>query len=104
MGGEMGEVMSTFGSDVIAMGDIQEYITVIKSAFAVHSDREKIRKGLWKDYPARDQVFQMKVKIGRIERSLEGELTPEQSENIVSELHDIINYAVFAARIIEGRI
>lgn len=90
---------------IISAEDRQQYFQTISNAFDVHLDREAIRKGLWKDYPARDQIFQLKVKIGRIERSLEGgALTPEQSENIVSELHDIINYAVFAARIIEGRI
>ena len=107
----MGEVASIFdGGDVISMGDVQDYVGVIQAAFAIHKDREKIRHGLWKDYPAADQCNQVKVKIDRTLRSLEliaghpmGDNQALQ-ENAVQELLDIINYANFAVRLLEGTV
>lgn len=101
---------------VISPEDVSDYFDVITDAFGVHIDRERIRHGLWKDYPAEDQGNQIKVKIDRVLRSLERlkfipENTPEQrlerealKQNAVSEGHDIINYANFLIRILEGKV
>lgn len=99
------------GTDVLKPEDICDYFDVIYDAFGVHVDRERIRDGLWKDYPAEDQCNQIKVKIDRVLRSLErmsgfkGEeaMPAEFRENVTEELLDIINYANFAIRIVNGR-
>lgn len=93
---------------MISSDDAKAYADVIESAISVHLNREAIRKGLWKRYPARDQCNQIKVKIDRILHSLDqiaavAERNDEiLKQNILEELDDIINYAVFAARQIKG--
>lgn len=93
----------------ISTQDLREYFGVFQDAYVVHLDRERIRHGLWKDYPAEDQFNQIKIKIDRITRSLElirrleaeGDNEVKISslkENIESESHDIINYATFGVR------
>jgi hypothetical protein len=97
------------GTDVLQAGDLCDYFDVIYDSFSVHVDREKIRNGLWKDYPAEDQVRQIKAKTDRVLRSLEqlprtGVSKDEFVSNITEELLDIINYANFAVRIVNGRV
>jgi hypothetical protein len=104
-----------FGTGTLTTSDISDYFDVIGAAFRIHIDKERIRDGLWKQYPAEDQCNQIKIKIDRILRSLErissmpiGQDCSQHTlhmlrENITEELHDIINYAVFAARIVNGR-
>jgi len=89
---------TSVGPVSISKGDMEAYLDVIEQALAIHLDREAIRHGLWKEYPAKDQLYQIKVKTDRVARSLEGEPTEEQCENAVQELLDIINYSVFAIR------
>lgn len=109
----LGEVFG--GTDVLSSADVCDYFDVIRDAFSIHIDREKIRNGLWKDYPAEDQANQIKVKVDRVLRSLaqlEGlpaaidvsSRSAEFRDNISEELYDIINYAVFAVRIVNGRV
>lgn len=92
-------------------GDREAYLHIIDDAVTIHIDREKIRRGLWKEYPARDQLNQVKVKIDRILRTLELiEQTEDPDEKqtlidaVVSEGYDIINYTVFGIRILEGTV
>ena len=111
---EIEQLIEIFGgNDVLHEGDISDYFDVIRSAFDVHIDRERIRNGLWKDYPAEDQFNQVKIKVDRIVRSLEVlkklpdtegyfERRDDLRANIVAEAFDIINYAVFGVRIMRG--
>jgi hypothetical protein len=110
----MGEVAAIYdGGDVIDMSDVQSYHEVIREAFGVYFEREKIRHGLWKKYQAKDQVRQIRIKSDRAEHTLEllpsnlvGSLTTEDTEKLadatVEELYDIINYAVFAVQQLKG--
>ena len=87
--------------------DIQEYMSCIVDAFAVHVDREKIRHGLWKQAGLEDQIQQIRIKSSRVLHSIElrktGALESEEFVYAVGEeLVDIINYAVFALRISKG--
>ena len=87
--------------------DVLAYMSCITSAFAVHVDRELTRFGLWKQFGIQDQVQQIRIKSSRVLHSFElrknGVLTSEEYVNSVGEeLDDIINYAVFARRIIKG--
>lgn len=108
------------GDGIISQEDFVAYWDVMMSAFAVHIDREEIRQGLWKEYPAEDQFHQIKVKIDRVGRSMEqilalaktlGESTPDETQhqetqsrinalgaNVREEVYDIINYANFGER------
>jgi hypothetical protein len=103
------EVTHRGGIGIISPYDFNEYWNVVEDAFAVHLDREEIRHGLWKEYPAVDQANQIKVKIDRVLRSLERVTLPPETpnaaalvNNAISELNDIINYAVFTSRILQG--
>jgi hypothetical protein len=97
------------GGGGLTQGDICDYFDVIQGAYDVHVEREAIRNGLWKDYPAEDQCNQVKIKIDRVNRSLERLKSYEQhggapdplKHNIVEELYDIINYANFGVRIVK---
>ena len=105
------QVMISSGDEsLINDEDFQAYFGILGEAFQIHLDKERIRKALWKDYPAEDQSNQIKVKIDRIIRSLErlrqqeadsGPLSSALRDNILEELYDIINYSVFAARLVE---
>lgn len=99
LGGELNQ------DGAISGKDLEDYTNVTLDALSIHLDRERIRHGLWKDYPAKDQCYQIKVKVDRVLRSLEGpDLTEEQRANAVEELYDIINYSNFAVRILEGKV
>jgi hypothetical protein len=97
------------GEDVLSPTDIGDYFDVISGAYAVHIDRERIRRGLWKEYPAMDQFNQVKIKVDRVLRSLEflaedqRDPMPRQ-QNIAEEGFDIVNYSVFGVRILKGKI
>lgn len=87
------------GDGVISDDDVDAWLAVVKGAFDVHVDRERIRRGLWKEYPAKDQAGMIKVKIDRVLRTLErSNLTDAEKANVLEEVHDIINYATFTAR------
>lgn len=87
----------------ISLEDFHAYHDVFTEAYAIHLDREAVRHGLWKEYPARDQVWQIRVKADRTLRSIDSEdMTEAQRVNAMSELLDIINYANFAYRILNG--
>lgn len=100
----------TFGT--VSNDDLSAWINVVEDALEIHIKREEVRRGLWKEYPAKDQFNQIRIKIDRIMRTLElidqmisgpddGHL-PESvaalKEEIISESHDIINYATFGVR------
>jgi hypothetical protein len=72
---------------------------VFDLAIGIYEERDQIRQGLWKDYTARDQLHQAKIKIERCLRSLEigGE---DQEAHILKEVPDIINYVAFAHRLL----
>lgn len=98
------QVIITGGTGIITPEDFKAYWEEIMSAFAIHLSKENIRQALWKNYPARDQVNQIKIKGDRVWRSLE--TIPEVGQarrelfigNMQEELYDIINYANFALR------
>lgn len=97
----------SFGEGRLMDDDAGAYTEVIQNAVDIHLNKEAIRDGLWKDYPARDQCYQIKVKADRIKRTLErcpvgGELKDEETANVTEELLDIINYCVFAVRKVQG--
>jgi hypothetical protein len=77
--------------------DFEAYLEVIRDALVIHFAKERIRKGLWKEYPAKDQINQIKIKADRVFRSLELGILGRE-ENAKEELLDVINYAVFAIR------
>ena len=109
--------------NAISPADRDKYLENILDAFRVYLARDNIRRGLWKKYPARDQMRQIKIKSERVLSLLEnhtrdldeaaslgapteviGEgIAREESERevMLEELDDIINYAVFAKRIIK---
>jgi hypothetical protein len=88
----------------ISVEDFIKYLDVVNFSLMIHYERERIRFGLWKDYPATDQAGAIKVKVDRIIRSLERQ--PEPSTEMVTatteEFQDIINYAIFGARKLGG--
>lgn len=86
----------------ISEADWNEYWNVIKGAMDTYIDREKVRHGLWKQYPAKDQMAQVKIKSERVLHALDH--APGQSLIMLAELDDIINYAVFTHRIINGKV
>ena len=93
----------------ISAADFDLYWREVGEAFAVHLNREEIRHGLWKEFPAADQARQIKSKVDRVLRALElvDQLKISQEEaqdSILEELDDIINYAIFAKRIVKGDI
>jgi len=89
----------------LSEADAHQYVAVIQRAVDVHVEREKIRHGLWKRYPALDQVRQAKIKIERMYAALEHaalEGTDIPVIDLTEEAVDIINYTVFAARILRN--
>ena len=100
--------MASYGPDYIAIKQKkfnESYLDVIERAFAIHIDRESVRGPLWKDYPAEDQMFQIMVKQDRVKRTIDlAPLTLSEKvvDETVGELLDIINYAYFAIRKLEG--
>lgn len=87
--------------------DVEAYFKEVLEAFRVHVDREGIRRGLWKQYPAADQVRKVQQKADRNMRTLEliaaGTVEAKAAQNqMLEELDDIINYAIFAKRLIKG--
>lgn len=88
--------------NAISIADRDSYFAVLLQAFRVYLDRENVRHGLWKQYPARDQVQQIKIKAERVVSILDREEnTSEELAVVLEELRDIINYAVFGYRITE---
>jgi hypothetical protein len=83
--------------------DQQEYLEIITDAWKIYQEKEAIRRGLWKDYPAKHQNFHIQIKADRVARTLEfSELTEDQTTNVREELLDIINYCTFAVRKLDG--
>jgi hypothetical protein len=74
---------------------------VFNRARLVYEERDKVREGLWKDYTARDQLVQAKLKIDRCISLLE-KRHPDAKEHILGETPDIINYTIFAERKLNG--
>lgn len=105
---EVHDVAFKDATGIISDSDATAYFLVIEQAWSVHIDREAIRHGLWKEYSAADQVNQIKVKADRVWRSLEiigrGAGNPALVKNVLEELPDIINYSVFAHRIMDGKV
>lgn len=90
--------------NIISDEDFKKYTNVIQAALDIHVDREKIRRGLWKQYSARDQAQTIKFKTERVLNTLSLDSnSPEELTNAVEELLDIINYSVFAVRLLQGR-
>lgn len=103
----MAEISTTFDADSIGGDDVQAYIDVVLGAFAIHADREAIRHGLWKEYPARDQMFHVGIKADRVRRTLDDTLAGQGASEgeiaaMVAEARDIINYTIFTVRILES--
>lgn len=92
--------------DQLSEDDLRQHLAVVLEALAVHNEKEGIRHGLWKKYPAKVQTFQIKIKAERILQTLERaegrELTEAEQDNILEEYRDINNYSVFGHRIVEG--
>jgi hypothetical protein len=83
--------------------DFNTYLECISTALNVHRNREAIRHGLWKRYPAADQASAIHIKIDRVLHTLrQPEPTAEQLDNCLEEFYDIINYAVFGIRKVKG--
>ena len=90
---------------VISLEDFHSYFDVFSEAWDVHKDREAVRTGLWKEYPAQDQMWQVKVKTDRVLRILgDDKATDVQIAAAIKEFPDIINYTNFAARIMKGEV
>lgn len=88
--------------NAISIADRDAYFAVALQAFRIYLDRENVRHGLWKQYPARDQVQQIKIKAERVVSILEREEnTSEELAVVLEELRDIINYTVFGYRLVE---
>src|ERR1700751_3300702 len=89
--------------------DQEIYMAIVANAIRVHIDRERVRRGLWKEAEAKDQFNMIKIKVDRIMRTLEV-LEDEEDPNLcgqlidamTSEALDIINYTVFGVRKLEG--
>lgn len=102
----LGLCADTLGS--ISPGDQERYLEVVNVAYAIHLEKESIRHELWKQYPAGDQVNQCRVKVDRILHSMkrvEADPTGDHDPvvaNVLEELADIINYAIFAYRQVSG--
>lgn len=93
--------------DDISFDDAHAYGKVIGEAFAVHRERERIRHGLWKEYPADAQARQVKIKADRVEHNLRmmqehPNIAEEMRQECLEELKDIINYVVFTWRKLDG--
>lgn len=97
----------------MSVQDAQDYVEVLREAFNVYQDREAKRHGLWKEYPATDQLRQAQLKcdrgmqmLSKISTLLEGETDGEGvsalADEVKEELYDIINYCVFTARCIDS--
>lgn len=91
---------------VISPEDAEEYVAELDAAMQIHYRKESIRRGLWKDYPASDQMRHISLKADRVRQILQFQPDPaggqvlldEHASSMLEELHDIINYATFAAR------
>jgi len=101
------------GMDVLEPNDVVDYFDCIRDAFQIHVEKERLRNGHWKEYPTEDQNNCIKLKSDRVTRTLErlnaeGHMGPimemDLRANATEELHDIINYAVFALRILNGKV
>jgi hypothetical protein len=78
--------------------DEQRHRDICAIALEVYRERDSIRQGLWKKYEAKDQLLQAKVKIERCLHALEEDVnTPEE---VTREGPDIINYTIFAMRLV----
>jgi hypothetical protein len=96
-----------FAEDAITLQDAAAYQRVVQQAVDVHMDRERIRHGLWKQYSAMDQIRQAKIKVERVFQALEyaeREGADPPAIDILEEIPDIINYSIFAARILKGEV
>lgn len=99
---------------IISAVDSDGYFRAISNAHAIMLNREGIRQGLWKEYPSSAQANQIKVKIdralhaiGRIPAMPVGSLNQKEldlRDNALEEFYDIINYAVFSIRILNGEV
>lgn len=100
---QLAEIFPTEG--IITTSDLNDYFDVVKRSLDVHLDREKIRRGLWKQYSAAEQARQIKIKADRIMHSLELLETTSDGEALVratvEELFDVNNYANFTVRKLE---
>lgn len=74
---------------------------VFNRAKLVYEERDGLRQGLWKEYSARDQLVQAKIKVERCISLLE-KGHPQAEEHILAETPDIINYTIFAERKLNG--
>jgi hypothetical protein len=101
-----GHAVTFFGGEgIITQEDFADYFDIIQGAFAVYIGRERVRRALWKEYPAKDQFNQIRIKIDRVMRTLEVIAAAGADDNITalkaeieSEAYDIINYATFGVR------
>jgi len=99
-----GEYVLAMAGDSLSQEDLERYLDVVKESLAVHIDRDRIRKGLWKTSSARDQANMVRVKIERVMHILSQDaITKEELDEVVKEGHDIINYSVFFVRLAKGR-
>ena len=79
--------------------DATGYLGEILEAAAIHVKKDTLRRALWKEYPAKDQSFQIRVKGDRLYRLLDADLlTAAERDNALEECYDLINYATFCSR------
>ena len=79
--------------------DGTHYLEEILEAAQIHVKKDTLRRALWKEYPAKDQSFQIRVKGDRLYRLLEQPaITQAEIENALEECYDLINYATFCSR------
>ena len=88
----------------ISEDDMNMWQDVIAGAAMVYVERDNLRRGLWKQYSAHDQVRQMKIKVERVEHALRLPLEVPAQQMVIAEVYDIINYGVFTARLVGGTV
>lgn len=100
----------SFSVDDLAMlpvseADLEAWVDAAQDALNIHMDKEEERRALWKQYPARDQLSMIKIKTERALHAIDTPaLASQAADVVVAEVPDIINYAIFAQRIVQGRI
>lgn len=79
-----------------SLTDLGEHDAAYARAREIYQERDAIRQGLWYKYPAEKQLEQAKIKIDRCINALR----LGRPEDVLEEVPDIINYAIFAERLV----
>ena len=86
--------------------DEYQHINVLIEAFDLFRDRSLLRGDMWRKFPARDKVRELRERVTRIETALNmvgySQTLPEgHRAGIRSDAVDIINYAAFLVKQID---